>query len=646
MFRWIIGGIAAVVVAVSAYFYFAQNPLTAMLNKRWPPITITQQQQTAIASTAASLPALSSPNIAAGVDVKTIQKIAFEATKSNGVTKLTVTSDNQLLHLKADFDIKLTAKDLPKNSQQKQLVTDLSPEVVGTLDAYVSASASLLPEDQSKLVLKLLPAVNRIQVSKIILKGNYKIPAAADLLQLLLNHYADNLNAALLKAPIMTTAIPAVDTKSFDPSGPIKISAKNLPGFKLSLASHTIKDPFRLEAAAFLIDKGEVIMIAKIGTETPKPAPTVTKKLSIKSIDGPFRKALKDGLGIEKIPDGVWAAIGKSLVAQAIDSAFSQAQPCLNGSGPIPSLQLHAKVPTPDGHGINCTPHRNCTLDTSNCHLNHDTRNCSVCLFKNYLTGGCTLRGNDPTCELEKKAQNLGYQTGYDACLTKDKLAQLDCERIKLQQKGFCEAEKSTLIGLHRTGNIANINGNVSGTATLHMCFKNVHVTNAIDKVTLAIDTSGGADLGTHFKFVPLDVVGHILCPAQWTADKNIKTSIPTQNLPVNLTIAHAGTPDAPVYQGTLAGLPLHLHFQPSPLSLVLQNANFYLACPATAGLINGLTLHLAPAIPEFLKDYTYHLKPVSFAFKPTLPSLSVMKHNFKPTLSETSLAMIGDAKP
>ena len=163
----------------------------------------------------------------------------------------------------------------------------------------------------------------------------------------------------------------------------------------------------------------------------------------------------------------------------------------------------------------------------------------------------------------------------------------------------------------------------------------------ALDKLTLTLAASGSAALGTHFKFVPLDVGGHILCPFEWTADKDITTSIPPQSIGVNLTLASETDAAALTYRGKLDELPIKLHFEPSPLSLVLQNVNFDLACPVAAGLINGLTLGLAPFIPELLKDYSYKLAPMTFSFAPDLPTQSILGRSIKPKLSETPLALV-----
>ena len=207
--------------------------------------------------------------------------------------------------------------------------------------------------------------------------------------------------------------------------------------------------------------------------------------------------------------------------------------------------------------------------------------------------------------------------------------------------KTACEAEKVTLQGLHRTGNLARIDGGVSGTGALKLCFHDVRLTEAMDKLAFTLEASGSADLDTHFKFVPLDVVGHILCPLEWTAAKRINTTVPPQSTSANIDLTRTVDAGTLTYEGRFSGFPVRLHFQPSPLSLVLQNINFPLACPPAAALINGLTLNLAPLIPDVLKDYTYTLEPLAFSFTPDLPMQPLFQHTIKPTLSETSRALL-----
>ena len=66
----------------------------------------------------------------------------------------------------------------------------------------------------------------------------------------------------------------------------------------------------------------------------------------------------------------------------------------------------------------------------------------------------------------------------------------------------------------------------------------------------------------------------------------------------------------------------------------------------AKFGGINGLTLGLGPLLPEFLKDFTYKTKPVSFSFSPTLPTQTVLGRKIKPVLSENSAAFVLTGNP
>lgn len=683
--------------AAAAYYYLRNDPLRAELNRRWPPVTADQQRQVAIDSTASALKALAAPNVAAGVDVATIKEIAFNEVKSKGVTKLTLATDRQLLRLTADFDVALTPDDLPKHSDKRSLVAALAPRVVGEVELFLTAATSMSDASRRALLVKLLPTVSRVRIDKLTVKGGYDVTAAADAIALLLNRYAGNLSGALSASPVMNVTLPATLQGAFDSSGPIKVDFKEAPGLRLSLAARPIKSPFGLRAAAWLIDADKVIVIAEIAPLDKLPAQVNPTKGAFEDVKVGFRKSLQNGLAIIDPPSGAWAALGKALVARSLDSAFAQAQPWLVGSGPIPKQTFSAKIPTPNGSSIDCTPRKDCTptrrydlqVDTRdcrrprNCTHNHDTRNCRACLLRapricvfHSCTGGqCIQSGNDPFCEAAKAAQNAIYDSDFNACNAlgpiddaecelekgtqnglyaaakarceaEKKTESMACEAQKTAQKVGCEAEKGFLEGLHRTGNLANIDGRVAGMGSFKLGLQEVHFGAKLEKLALTIAVSGSVALDTHFKFVPLDVGGHILCPLEWTADKNITTSIMPQAIVANVTLARETDSGILMYQGRLGELPIKLHFQPSPLSLVLQNVNFYLACPVAGGLINGLTLGLAPFLPEFLKDYTYKLKPMTFSFTPDLPAQSILGRSIKPKLSETPLALVVSGTP
>lgn len=662
MVRLAVGFLVLVVIGSIAFFSLRSDPLRVELDRRWPAVNAERHRQAAIDSAASALLALKTANLAVGVDVKTMQTIAFDQVKSKGVTKVVLSSDRQLLHLTADFDRTFAPEDLPTDSDWRNLVAALTPHVVGGVEIFLTVAVDLQQTPQRALHVKLLPALSRVRIDSLVVKGSYDVGSAANAVALILNRYADNISAIVSASPLVDITLPAILQDGFDFTQPIKLDLKEAPDVKLTLSALPVKSPFALGAVAWLIDGDRVTALAELVPLDSSPARPQAAQGSFEGLKTSFEKIMKDSLGIGHLPSGAWAAVGKELISRSLDSAFAQAQPCLEGSGSIPIQTFSAKIPTPDASGIDCTPTRNCTpsrdcTPTRNCDSHEDTRDCSACIVRNPFTGGCTLRGNDPVCEASKAAQNAGYATAKLACETQKESARLDCERLKTQervtcetektgQKLACEAEKGAIDALHRTGNIGNFDGSISGNGSLKLCLRDVHFTGALDKLTLRLESSGSAALSTHFKFTPLDVAGHILCPFEWTADKEINTQIPLQSIGAAVSLTKDTSAANPIYRGRLDELPIKLHFEPSPLSLVLQNINFVLACPVAAGLINGLTLGLAPFIPELLKDYTYKLKPLTFSFVPDLPSRSVFGRKMKPIFSETPLALVVSGTP
>jgi hypothetical protein len=686
--RWLAGVLILLLLGGGLYYYLRADPLRAALDRRWPPETADQQRQAAIDSATAALKILSAPNLAVGADVPTIQAIAFDEVKAKGVTKLALATDRQLLRLTADFDITLEPEDLPPGSAKRALVAKLTPRVAGQVDLFLGVAAALATYPRRVFQIKLLPAVHGVRIDKITVAGSYDVSATADVIALLLNQYADNLGAAIAANPLLNVTLPTTLQNKFDPSGPINLNLKQAPDLRLALSGRPFTSPVGLGAAAWLIDGnklGAIMQLAPLDKPPAQPNPAPGTFEDIKAI---FKKRLADGMGISDPPEGVWVAVGKALLARSLNSAFLQAQPCLTGSGSIPKENFLLKFPIP-GLSIDCTPHKNCTptktcdlqVDTRdcrrrrNCTHNRDTRDCSACLLRGprlCAFGSCTgtrciKSGNDPFCEAAKAAHNAAYDTAFNACHAlgaiddavcetekgaKNRLyaiAKAKCETDKeadriaceVTQNATCEAAKGVLEGLNRTGSLANIDGSVSGAGNLKLCFRDVRFADAMDKLTLTLEASGSAALDTHFKFVPLDVAGHVVCPLAWTVDKRLKTTVPPQSTSASLSLTERADSGTVAYEGRFDALPVKLHFEPSPLSLVLQNIKFNRACPVAAALINGIVLGLGPIVPESVKDYTYAPKPLTFSFTPELPALPFFGHSIKPKLSETSRAFL-----
>ena len=137
----------------------------------------------------------------------------------------------------------------------------------------------------------------------------------------------------------------------------------------------------------------------------------------------------------------------------------------------------------------------------------------------------------------------------------------------------------------------------MGGPANLKMCFSGVKVTEDLGCISLALAVDGSADVATHIKFVPLHIVGHAACPAEWTDDRTIAVTIPNQSLPVNVALATRLTDGKQVYDGRVGDVTLKLLFGPSPTVVLLRGVNFALACAPLAGLINADVEHLDGAV-------------------------------------------------
>ncbi len=235
----------AIVVGIGIFVFAGGDPVAELLNKRWPPITVDQQRQNAIASGANALSLITTPNVAVGIDTKTIIAIAQPQLESFGVGALRVKSDRQLLRIEADFARKFGPTDLPADSDWRALVEKLKPDVAGTIVAFVGIT-SPAPEAQGQgLQLKLLPAFNGLHITKVKLADSMDATASAEVIASLLTRYAENVTGALEGLTVLDVALPTSPFETVDPSGPINFSIPDAPDVRLTLTSRPINFPFR-----------------------------------------------------------------------------------------------------------------------------------------------------------------------------------------------------------------------------------------------------------------------------------------------------------------------------------------------------------------------------------------------------------------
>ena len=187
-----------------AYYYLHEDPLRTELDRRWPPVTPDQQRQAAVDSAASALKSAGRAERGGRGGRRDdpgdrARRGQVEGRDQAAPWRPTASSCEST----ADFDVTLTPDDLPKDFDKRTLVAALAPPCRRTRSSCSSrAAASVSDARQRALLIKLLPAVSRVRIDKLTVKGSYDVTAAADAIALLLDRYADNLSAALSASPV------------------------------------------------------------------------------------------------------------------------------------------------------------------------------------------------------------------------------------------------------------------------------------------------------------------------------------------------------------------------------------------------------------------------------------------------------------
>src|SRR5262245_51050040 len=142
--RWGAFLLLVVLTGGGALYALSGDNLRDVINAHWPPVTPEQQRQKAIDGALAALDAISNPNIAAGVDLKTIETVGSELLKGKGVTKLTVETDRQLLKVTAAFDLSLSPGDAGDDPQKRAWIERLKPHAMGRAELFLSATTTIV----------------------------------------------------------------------------------------------------------------------------------------------------------------------------------------------------------------------------------------------------------------------------------------------------------------------------------------------------------------------------------------------------------------------------------------------------------------------------------------------------------------------
>ena len=611
------------------------DSLTKMVNAKFPPITVDEQRQAAINSTAQALAKLATPNIGVGLSMSdATAALLTEQLKKQGVVKLSLRGDEQLLRVSVDFARQFSKEDAGDNQAAIAALGALKPRIEGTITAYAGITGAIAQAGTSgpELELRLLPALSSVHVEKIELADKVDVTLVGTAITAVLNRFKDNISGELTRSPVTRVTVPALSDKSFNPSDTFSVIDA---GGKASVEviAKPIVVPFKVDGIAWLVAKEHLTSLVQL---SPVSVVATAQSVEVKPTFGGIQDRVNEI--VEQVfevpsPEGTWVAVKRDVIALAMNSVTSQAQLCVKASVSVPNQHTSTKIKLPNGLGINCSSDRVCKSDRQcSFNANRDTRDCSACLlraprvcaFGGCVGGQCTLRGNDPFCEAAKAAQNVIYDA--DANLRKadcDRLRETEnatCEVEKAGEKLLCEAKKEALNRLAATGNFANLDVDSRfATDNLQVCLRDFNLSPALDRVQFALEVHGEAKADVDVKFVPLDIVGHLTCQFPWSQSKSFTASLRESRVGIASNIQLATDTGDARANFVVDNVDIKAKLKPGPTEFLLSSPELLLKCPVLAG-IAPTVVALTPFVPQLKGEIDYTLKDQRASVKLAVP--------------------------
>jgi hypothetical protein len=621
------------------------DPLTKLVNSKFPPVTTEEQRAAAINTTADALARVHIASLGVGVSLPDASAAVFtDALRAQGITKLTLDGDKQLLRLTISFDRTFTEADAVENQDVAKLLRDGKPRLQGNLTIFAGLAGEVATPGSAPIIeLRLLPAVETINITKIELSKKYDVTLAGAAIVALLNKYKDNISGELTRSTLTHITVPAMADRPVDFNKTFEVKSGSAQAAVIT-ATNPVTVPFRVESIAWLVADNHLDALVQLTPiEAPPTQPTAVVNRTFEAIKDRFASHVKDDLAVPNA-DRTWIAIRKDVVAAAMNSLVRQAALCVSASAEVPNQHSETQIKLPDGMGIDCTPTKECSPRQCSFESNHDTRNCSACLVHNPF-GGCVVRGNDPFCEAAKATQNAIYTT--DANLRKadcDRLAaqeKLSCEVEKSATKLLCETKKEALNALARTGKFANLDVDASmKTNDMKVCLRDFTLSPAIDRVQFALDVQGSASAKVNVKFVPLDIVGHLTCVMDWSKEQTFNASLRDSRVGISSDIHLITDQSGARAAATLAAIPIKARLDPGPTEFLLKSPELLVKCPVLAAIAPTM-IALTPFVPQLKGDIDYTLPVQDVSIKLELPEQDVAGKKLTGRVAATPVSLV-----
>jgi hypothetical protein len=593
-----------------------------LVNRRLPPVPAEQHRAAAIQAAQAAIAELNDANAGFNLRIDDIAGTlnASGFTERLGVGQVKMSGDRQLILAEVEVAKKFSGQDFPElDENTKSLIEALKPEMVGriTLGLGLASAKALSQDGRLTIGLRLLPLFRNVEVERVVVAGKLDV----DVLVTLMNRLADRVSGELSRVELAKVSFPTIPFKHADLARSIAMTNADGADEKITISAKPVSSPVDLRSLAWLIDGGNVSFIAELAPVGTAPAAgsAAPGTADYAHLQTGFAGKLMQGLGVADPASANWIAVSRQLVAELVNAAFEQGQPCIKAKAFLAERAFSNKVEIPDNTEMDCTPQIDCTPmrdcgAASVCEQTDDcrsTRDCQVCAL-----GACF---NDPACERIKataryncevrkagrklECERLGAPAKA-ACETERTAENASCEAGKSARRLTCEAGKQGLEKLAGTGNIADLAGTVDGSAEISICIKEFAVAPSLDKLEASASVGGEGAVDLAIKYVPLDIAGYYACQFPWTEDKRIEIILPEQSAKLDAALALETSTSNATLRADIKTSALAAHMRPGPRELLLGSYDMRAACAPVGAMLHEMTLDVTQSVPEVNGDF------------------------------------------
>ena len=636
------------------------NPLKDILNKKWPPVSVDQQRQMAIESTAKALAGLPAPNIGVGVklsDAKTV--LLDDNLRKQGVTDVEVEGGRQLLKIQVKFSRQFTEVDAGDNENLRKLLISLKPDIAGAIVVYAGVTGGLSTAGPTPVLeLRVLPSVSSLAIDKIKVAEKVDATAVGEALAGLLDRYKDNVSGELSRAAFTRASVPALAPKPLDLSQSFKVSSGGVVA-TIDVKANPITVPVMLTGVAWLVTDKELTALIQLDPVASAPAssaasapllavravdaasaasaPSTATSASAQSAAAPTFEAVERRItDLTKIafdvPDAAnsnWVAVRKELLAFATNSAVTQAGACVAAAAQAPQQNVNATIPMPKADDISCGQDAPCNLDACPFRMEEVNYNCGDGLW----SVGCRLNQG-----AENDRRRIAANAAVAACQERTRQEKAICETGKVASKGLCEAAKVSLRALGPNfGRVeVDVNARTNG---VRVCLRDFVLSPQLDRVQFALDVQGKALADVNAHFTPLDIAGHLTCQFPWTQAQTFEASLRDSRIGIASPLQLVADKDGAHVLFTTEPLAVKGKLSPTPMEFLLSSTNMRLACPVT-NIATPVAIALTPFIKELRGEIDYTLPPQAAKLDLPLPVQTVGKATIVPNVLVTGPAL------